>query len=312
MVTPSQTVRTPPPPLPDDYVCPDPEPWEMSQGPTIAKMGYFVARHFSGQRDTLVRPPFVVNYDPYDMNRRIEPDLCVAFGVDVAAIDRRNGFIIWEVGKPPDFVMEVASESTHERDTGFKRDLYASLKIQEYWRVDPTGGDFYGCPLAGEMLVDGQYRPIPVHTESDGMVWGYSPTLDLCLCWHPAWDWDIDDASNLRFYDRKTQRYLCDMTLVEEALAAEQAARVIAESARHSAEARLNEAVSARQSAEASRQSAEAQLNEAEASRQAAEASRQSAEAQRDEAQAAQAAAEARLRQLEEQIRQQSAPPDHP
>ena len=232
MVTKPQTTRfpiaQPPVPLPDDYVCPDAE-WEMSQGPTIAKMGYFVARHFSGQPDTLVRPPLVINYDPSDMNRRIEPDLLVAFGVDVAAIERRNGYIIWEVGKPPDFVMEVASESTHERDTGFKRDLHARLGITEYWRVDPSGGDFYGYALAGERLEDGEYLEIPLRHESDGMVWGYSPTLDLCPCWHPAWDWDVDDRTNLRFYDRKTQRYLCDMSLVEDRLAEEMQARRDAE-----------------------------------------------------------------------------------
>ena len=55
------------------------------------------------------------------------------------------------------------------------------------------------------------------------MIWGYSPTLDLCLCWHTLWDWEVDDASNLRFYDRKTERYLCDKALVEAALAAAQA-----------------------------------------------------------------------------------------
>ena len=240
MVTKPQTPGVPIA-LPDDYRCPDPEKWEMAQGPTIAKMGYFVARHFSEQQDTLVRPPFVVNYDPFDMNQRIEPDLLVAYGVDVEAIEQRNGYIIWEVGKPPDFVMEVASESTHERDTGFKRDLYASLGITEYWRVDPSGGDFYGYALAGERLVDGEYLEIPLTTEADGMVWGYSPTLDLCPCWHPAWDWDVDDASNLRFYDRKTRRYLCDISLVEEALAASEAAREAAEERVRQLEAQLRQ-----------------------------------------------------------------------
>ncbi len=229
--------------LPDDYVCPDPEPRDMLQSPTIDKTGYFVAHYFSGQPDTLVRSAGVVNYDPYDLNVRVEPDLCVAFGVDVPAIVRRNGYIIWEVGKPPDLVMEVASESTHGRDTGFKRGLYADLGIGEYWRVDPTGGDLYGYPLAGEELVNGVYRDIAVATEADGMVWGYSPTLDLCLCWHPEWDWDVDDASNLRFYDRKTGRYLCDMTLVEGALATERAAR-------ESAEAQLGAEQQARAAAE--------------------------------------------------------------
>ena len=205
--------------LPDDYVCPDPEPRDMIQSPTIDKAGYFVTRHFKDRANTYVRSAGAVYYDPYDMNRRFEPDLCIAFDVDMSPILRRRGYIIWEVGKPPDFVMEVASETTHDRDTGFKRELYASLGIAESWRVDPTGGDLYGCALAGDRLVDGAYQGIPLTTETDGMVWGHSPTLDLCLCWHPAWDWDVDDESNLRFYDRKTGRYLCDFSLVEERLA---------------------------------------------------------------------------------------------
>ena len=218
--TPRVSIVLPPVPLPDDYRCPDPEPREMIQSPTINKAGYFVARHFSGQPDTLVRAPCVLNYDPFDMNERVEPDLLVVFAVDPEPILRRNGYIIWEVGKPPDFVLEVASESTHDRDTSFKRNLYATHGIAEYWRVDPTGGDFYGYALAGDRLVNGQWEEIPLTTEADGMIWGYSPTLDLCPCWHPAWDWDVDDESHLRFYDRKTGRYLCDFTLVEERLAA--------------------------------------------------------------------------------------------
>ncbi len=213
-------VTLPPIPWSDDYVCPDPEPRDMIQSPTINKSGYFVARHFSGRPDTLARSPCVLNFDPHNMNNRVEPDLLVAFGVEPAAILPRNGYIIWDAGKPPDFVMEVASETTHSRDTGFKRDLYASLGIAEYWRVDPTGGDFYGYAMAGDRLVDGAYQEIPLTMEADGMIWGYSPTLDLCLCWHPAWDWDVDDESHLRFYDRKTGRYLCDFSLVEERLAA--------------------------------------------------------------------------------------------
>lgn len=231
MVTQPQTAGVPPVPFTDDYVCPDPEPRDMIQSPTINKSGYFVARHFAARPGTLVRAPCVLNFDPHNMNNRVEPDLLVAFDVEAASILPRNGYIIWEVGKPPDFVMEVASESTHRRDTGFKRDLYARLGIAEYWRVDPTGGDFYGYALAGDRLVDGEYQAIDLTTEADGMVWGYSPTLDLCPCWHPAWDWDVDDETNLRFYDRKTGRYLCDFVLVEEALAAEQAARLAAETA---------------------------------------------------------------------------------
>ena len=202
--------------LPDDYVCPDPEePRDMLQTPVIDKSGYFVARHFAGRPDVMVRTDGFIFYNEYNMNYRFRPDLYVAFGVDKDAIRRRNGYVVWEVGKAPDFALEVASETTNERDTGEKPGLYASVGIGEYWRVDPTGGDFYGYPLAGDVLVDGIYHPIELERAADGTVWGYSAALDLCPCWNPSWDWDVDDESGLRFYDRKTGRYLCDFTLVE-------------------------------------------------------------------------------------------------
>ena len=225
-----QTAPTAPPPpyyrelvpivLPDDYVCPDPEKrGDMLQTPVIDKSGYFVARHFAGRSEVMVRTDGFVFYNEYSMNYRFRPDLYVAFGVDKAAIRQRNGYVIWEVGKPPDFVLEVASESTNYRDTGEKPDLYSGIGIPEYWRVDPTGGEFYGYPIAGDTLVNGVYHPMPLATESDGTIWGYSAALDLCLCWNSAWDWDVDDESGLRFYDRKMGRYLCDFTLVENQLA---------------------------------------------------------------------------------------------
>lgn len=239
MVTKPQTTGVPPVPFTDDYVCPDPEPRDMIQSPTINKAGYFVAHHFAAQPDTLMRAPCVLNFDHHDMNNRVEPGLLVAFGVEPASILPRNGYIIWEAGKPPGFVMEVASEFPHPRDTGFKRDLYARLGVAEYWRVDPTGGDFYGYALAGDRLVDGEYQAIDLTKELDEMIWGYSLTLDLCLCWHPAWDWDVDDETNLRFYDRKTGRYLCDFILVEEALVAKRTALAAAEERIRQLEAQL-------------------------------------------------------------------------
>ena len=44
--------------------------------------------------------------------RRRYPDLLIALGVDPAAYHHSNGYIIGEQGKPPDFVLEVASAST--------------------------------------------------------------------------------------------------------------------------------------------------------------------------------------------------------
>lgn len=202
--------------LPEDYVCPDPEERpDLLESPTVNKSGYFLRRHFAGRPCVLVDTGGFVFYNQYDMNYRFQPDLYVVSGVDTNAIRERNGYVVWEAGKPPDFALEVASESTNARDTAEKPGLYASVGITEYWRVDPTGGELYGYALAGDVLVDGVYHPIELHTEEDGTTWGYSGVLDLCLCWNPSWDWDVDDDSKLRFYDRKTGRYLCDISLVE-------------------------------------------------------------------------------------------------
>ena len=206
--------------LPDDYKCPDAQKPDVLQSPTINKAAYFIARHFGGRSETLVRSHSVVQYDPDDLGRWFEPGLFVAFGIDVEAAVKRNGYIAWELGKPPDLILDVAAFDETARDVEPKRRLYAGLGVKEYWRVDPTGGEVYGFPLAGDMLVNGEYRAIPMENEPDGMTWGYSPALDLFPCWNPAWDWDADDEVKLRFYNRSTRRYLCDMTLVERELAA--------------------------------------------------------------------------------------------
>ena len=64
-----------------------------------------------------------------------------------AAILDRNGYVIEEVGKPPDFVLEIASESTGRADYTSKRDAYAGYGVGEYWRFDSTGGEYHDAPL---------------------------------------------------------------------------------------------------------------------------------------------------------------------
>ena len=131
--------------------------------------------------------------------------------MDPEATRRRNGYLIWEVGKAPDFVLEVASESTASHDTGDKRDLYATMGVAEYWRFDATGGDLYGAPLVVDYLQNGVYRPSPMNTAPDGAIWAYSPTLQLNLRWHEG---------GLELQDPVTSEVLLDRRGVR--LAAEQ------------------------------------------------------------------------------------------
>ena len=69
------------------------------------------------------------------------PDLLIAFDADLEAHKRSNGYVIAEQGKPPDFVLEIATQRTGREDSGNKRDDCADFGIAEYWRFDetPTG-----------------------------------------------------------------------------------------------------------------------------------------------------------------------------
>ena len=91
--------------------------------------------------------------------------------------------MINEVGKFPDFILEVGSRSTGRLDYTVKRDGYVGYGVREYWRFDHTGGDYHDAAIAGDALVDGEYEPMEIIEERDGMKWGHSPILGLDLCW---------------------------------------------------------------------------------------------------------------------------------
>ena len=96
-------------------------------------------------------------------------------------------------------MLEIGSPSTADRDLGLKRDLYAELGVSEYWRYDESGGDFYGEPLVGERLVDGEYQRIELRHESDGGTWSHSDILGLDLRWSDG---------ELRFWDPMAGNWL--------------------------------------------------------------------------------------------------------
>ena len=116
-------------------------------------------------------------YDPTNLNVRVGPDYYFATGIDAQAIEDTKLYLPWAVGKPPDFVLEIASESTAENDVTSKRRIYAEIGVPEYWRFNRSGGDFYGAPLVGDILENGIYRPVELSMEPDGILKGYSPAL---------------------------------------------------------------------------------------------------------------------------------------
>ena len=192
---------------------------------------------FNQRPDVFVDYDSNICYDRRNLNVRISPDVYVAFGVDAEAIRPRKLYLPWEVGKPPDWALEVASESTKREDVERKPGIYARVGVPEYWRFDPTGGSYHGDALYGGRLVKGEYQSVELTTEPDGILKGYSEILELCLAWDEGWP---------RFYDPSTGNYLENWRQTSaacteaEARAAEAAARADAEAAARSrAEAEL-------------------------------------------------------------------------
>ena len=123
-----------------------------------------------------------IRFDPSDLRISIAPDYYRSRGVDVSRIRDDTGYNLWEIGKPPEWVLEVASLSTYRRDLYEKPGIYAGIGVSELWMFDPTGGELYGQPLLGYRLVDGEYEPIDISPNEHGLPSGYSDELGLRLC----------------------------------------------------------------------------------------------------------------------------------
>ena len=222
--------------LPD---IPEREPDEVTQFDQLFKTArsHALAVHLGNPETTLVEADRWVIAEPgtyRDLARY--PDLLVAFGVDPLAYEASNGYIISEQGKPPDFVLEVASVSTADTDTGAKLEDYARLGILEYWRFDKTG-QHHGSRLAGERLENGVYAAIDIDELSEDVLQGYSEALGLYLRW---------ERGELGWHDPSTGRHIATFDTERtrandaEARAAEAEARADAErAARMQAEERI-------------------------------------------------------------------------
>ncbi len=203
------TVHPPPSglrPQPSDKLArlPDPprEPEAMQQIPLIALILFVIKDFFEGREDVLVGSEGYLCREARTRSDLFVPDIVFAQGVNADVIvNIQNGYVIEDVGKPPDLVLEVASPSTGRRDYTVKRDGYARLGVGEYWRFDPSGGEYHDAPLAGDLLVDGAYEPIELNHGADGSIWGRSEALGLDLHWVEG---------GLRFYDYERGRFLLD------------------------------------------------------------------------------------------------------
>lgn len=185
-----------------------------------------LGEHLGNRDTTIITCEIAASLRPTERYADVRfPDMLIALGVNPEAARVSNGYIVSEQGKPPDFVLEVASPRNAREDETTKRRYYHEMGVAEYWLFDHTGGELYASGLAGDRLTEQGYQPIPIYATSDGGLRGHSQMLKLDLCW---------ENGELRFRDPATHQYLT--THLEERML-----RAQAEAERDAAQAQVRE-----------------------------------------------------------------------
>ena len=201
-------------------------------------------RHYAHRDDVFVVADMLIYYNEGTMDS-VAPDVFVVFGAENRP---RHSYQLWQEPKGPDFVLEITSASTQDKDQGPKRETYRELGVREYWQFDPTG-DYLRPPLQGLELIGGRYQRLPAERWADGTLRLESKVLGLEV---------RQEAERLRLYDPVTRSYLLSSD-------EEQQGRLREAAARRQAEARLHDEAAARRQAEAAQRQAEAARSQAEA-----------------------------------------------
>ena len=158
-----------------------------------------------------------------------------------------RSYFVWGYGKPPEVVIEIVSNKEGREDTE-KLDLYADVRVSNYFIYDPDGF-LSDTPLRGYELVRDELKPL----EEDRFLLPKSE-LGLCL-WRGRYE--DTDATWLRWTD---PQWNLIPTGAEKAEA--EASRAEAEASRADAEASRADGEASRAEAEAAAARAVQQENE--------------------------------------------------
>ena len=209
--------------------------------------------HYGERADVYVSADLLIYYEEGNPRVSVAPDVFVVFGVE----DRMRGnYKVWEEGKGPDFVLEVASPNTWREDVETKPGVYAGLGVKEYFLYDPRS-EYLTPRLQGYRLVDGEYERLTAVESIDRTLTLSSEVLGLEL--------RASAGGEMRFHDPARGEDLLSH-------AEERVARLEEAAARHEEAAAYREESAARQAAErradreaVARRAAEARVTELEA-----------------------------------------------
>jgi hypothetical protein len=176
-----------------------------------------------------------------------KPDLFVVVGLPPS---HRTSYDTRREGSMPQFVLEVAGESTWRDDVEEKRDLYALAGVQEYVVFDPTGA-FLAERVRARRRGEDAFESWPAVQRADGQRVWQSAVLGL----------DVRvEAALLRFDHPATGPLLIRREVVERWHAAQRALEA-AERRAQAAERRARAAERARERERQAREAAEQALS---------------------------------------------------
>ena len=194
-----------------------------AQRKAMTNLIHSLETRYSGDRDVYISGNLFIYYVEGNPGARVAPDAFVAFGVPGGP---RRSFRVWEEGRMPAIVFEIASQECWQDLLRKKKDLYERLGIGEYIVFDPDG-EFIQPRLQGFRLERDRYRPVLL--ESDGSLVSQATGLRM-----------LPEGENLRLVNTATgERY----PWVEE----EREARMKETAARRAAEQQAAREAAARQ-----------------------------------------------------------------
>lgn len=182
------------PPAAIDYPSSDGKPLaenDVQARAILYAFGALRVRYNDRRRDVYVSADLLVYYEEGNPRVSVAPDVFVVFGVEDHT---RASYKVWEEGKGPDFVLEVASPNTWREDVERKPGIYAGLGVREYFLFDPTG-EHFTPRLQGYRLVDGAYGRLPAVESIDRTLTLPSEVLGLEL---------RAKGEEMRFHDSET------------------------------------------------------------------------------------------------------------
>lgn len=150
------------------YVSPAPTPLHQT---IVQNLGFLLLGHAreTGAGRVFLSPVDVV-LDEGGRRHVVQPDILF--------ISRERERIIaeTEIVGTPDFVIEVLSPGTAERDRGLKKTIYARAGVAEHWIVDPERERVEACVLGA-----GGYGAPVVHERDSVIVPAALPEIRLPL-----------------------------------------------------------------------------------------------------------------------------------